>query len=61
MQKANEAQLMISFLERVENIVGKGEDAVNSLPNDNFSDWSKSKALGDDKITVTEILECVLG
>ena len=33
----------------------------NSLPNDKFLDWSKLKALADDKINVTEKLKFVLG
>ena len=28
-------------------------DIFNSLPNDNFLDWSKLKAFADDKIDVT--------
>ena len=34
---------------------------LNSLPNYKFSDFSKLKALADDKITVKEKLEFVLG
>ena len=33
----------------------------NSLPNDNFLDWFKLKALADDKIYVAEKLKFVLG
>ena len=33
----------------------------NSLPNDNFSDWSKLKAFVDDKLTVAEKLKFILG
>ena len=33
----------------------------NPLPNDKFLDWSKLKALADDKIIVTEKLKFVLG
>ena len=34
---------------------------INSLPNDNFVDWSKLKALEDDKIKLAEKLKFVLG
>ena len=34
---------------------------VNSLPNNNFLDWSKFKAHAEDKINVTEILKFVFG
>ena len=30
-----------------------GSLSLNSLPNDNFLDWSKLKAFADDKIDVT--------
>ena len=33
---------------------------INSLPNDKILDWSKLKALADDKINVTEKLKFVL-
>ena len=33
----------------------------NSLPNDNFLDWSKLKVFANDKINVTEKLKLVLG
>ena len=33
----------------------------NSLPNDKFLDWSKLKALADNKINATEKLKFVLG
>ena len=33
---------------------------VNSLPNNNFLDWSKFKAHAEDKINVTETLKFVL-
>ena len=35
--------------------------AINSLPNDKFSVWSKLKAYADEKINVTEKLKFVLG
>ena len=34
---------------------------VNSLPNENFLDWSKLKALADNKIKLAEKLRFVLG
>ena len=34
---------------------------LNSLPNNNISDWSKFKGIADDKIYVTEILKFNLG
>ena len=34
---------------------------VNSLPNDKILDWSKFKALADNKINVTQNLSFVLG
>ena len=34
---------------------------LNSLPNDNFLDWSKLKAFADDKTNVTEKMKFVLG
>ena len=34
---------------------------LNSLPNNKVLDWSKLKALADDKINVTEKLNFVLG
>ena len=33
---------------------------INSLPNGKFLDWSKWKALADDKINVTQNLKFVL-
>ena len=30
--------------------------SFNSLPNDNFLDWTKFKALADDKLNVAEIM-----
>ena len=33
----------------------------NSLPNNKFWDWSKLKALADEKLNVTEKLKYVLG
>ena len=33
----------------------------NSVPNDNISDWSKSKAIADDKINVIHTLKFALG
>ena len=33
----------------------------NSLPNDKTLDWSKLKALADDKINVNEVLKICLG
>ena len=35
--------------------------SFNSLPNDKFLDWSKLKALADDKINVTKKLKFILG
>ena len=35
--------------------------ALNSLPNDNFLDWSEFKELADDKINMTEKLKFELG
>ena len=35
--------------------------SFNSLPNDKILDWSKLKALADNKIKVTEILKIILG
>ena len=35
--------------------------SFNSIPNDKFFDWSKFKALADDKVNVTEKLKFVLG
>ena len=35
--------------------------SFNSLPNDSILDWSKLKALADDKIIVTEKLKFVFG
>ena len=43
-------------LGRVENTVGKGENADEKI-----LDWSKLKAFADDKIKVTEKLKFVLG
>ena len=40
---------------------GSGKKKFNSLPNDKFLDWSKLKALADDKINVAEKLKFVLG
>ena len=34
---------------------------VNPSPNDKFLDWSKLKALADDKINVTEKLKFIYG
>ena len=34
---------------------------INSLPNDKISDWSKLKALADDKINVNEKINFGLG
>ena len=34
---------------------------INFLPNDKFLDWSKFKALADDKINLTETLKFVSG
>ena len=39
---------------------GDGKLTINSLPNDKILDWSKLKALADDKINVTEKLKFVL-
>ena len=36
-------------------------ERVNSLPNENISDWSKLKAFADDKINATEKIEFGLG
>ena len=36
-------------------------ERVNSLPNDTFLDWSKLKALADDKLNVIENWKSVLG
>ena len=33
---------------------------INSLPNDNFLEWSKLKAIADDNINVTQKLKFVL-
>ena len=38
-----------------------GKKGVNSLPNGKFLDWSRLKALADDKINVTEKLKFVFG
>ena len=32
-----------------------------SLPNDNFSDWSKLEAYADEKMNVTKIIEFLVG
>ena len=42
-------------------ILEKGKNALNSLPNDKNSDWSKLKAFADNKIYATEKLKFVLG
>ena len=34
---------------------------INSLPNNNISDWSKLKALADDKINVNQKLKFDMG
>ena len=34
---------------------------VNSLPNDNLSDWTKFKAFADDKLNVVKIMISVFG
>ena len=33
---------------------------INSLPNDKLVEWSKLKALADDKMNLTEILKLAL-
>ena len=35
--------------------------AVNSLPSDKYSDWSKLKELADNKMNLTEELKFLLG
>ena len=52
----------VSFnLDRSKNFSsGNGFICINSLPDDKILDWSKLKAIADDKINVTQKLKFVL-
>ena len=44
----------------LKNVIKLAKGSLNSLPNDNFADWSKLKARAEGKINVTEKLKLVL-
>ena len=59
--KSNVAKIMIFLLDRLGNIVGKGDfQLVNSLPNDNNLEWTKLKAFAESKFNVAKIITYLL-
>ena len=62
---AEQERLLVSKPDSLSNIVVSNScpspTFLNSLPNDKISDWSKLKALTDDKIDATEKSKFVLG
>ena len=54
------SKVLLNFL-RIKGSVDFTVHLLNSLPNDNFLDWSKLKAFADDKTNVNEKLKFVLG